>query len=274
MAIGEIDLIEAQLGSSTLVIDDDITLSDVDGTHLDGAEVRLSGVLDGADEILSVTTVAGINASYAADGADMVMSLTGNATLTDYEQVLESLTYNNTATSITAGQRSLQISITDETGQTSEVVSTDINVLNPDAVYGTATSETLQGDSNNNLLYGEEGDDILYGDDGLDVLYGGTGQDTFVFEQSSAFNDVDIIHDFDKSESDAIDISDLLGAYDPLNDAIADFISITQNGSNSLLAIDQDGTGTTHAMQDVVQINNTANLNINDMISDGELIIA
>ncbi|MCP5347359.1 MAG: type I secretion C-terminal target domain-containing protein [Gammaproteobacteria bacterium] len=58
----------------------------------------------------------------------------------------------------------------------------------------------------------------------------------------SAFNDVDVIKDFDIStDNDAINIADLLTAYDPLSDAITDFVQITDDGTDSTLKVDVDG---------------------------------
>ena len=50
--------------------------------------------------------------------------------------------------------------------------------------------------------------------------------------------------DFSTAQSDKLDLSDLLSAaYDPLTDAITDFVEITTSGSNSILKVDADGTG-------------------------------
>lgn len=92
-------------------------------------------------------------------------------------------------------------------------------------------------------LYGGAGDDTLVEGDGLDVLYGGDGADTFTFGSASAFNDVDQIGDFDTSEGDVIDISDVLSGYDAQTDDITDFVQITDNGTDSTLAIDANGGG-------------------------------
>lgn len=77
----------------------------------------------------------------------------------------------------------------------------------------------------------------------ISCLFGGGGADTFVFNAPSAFNDVDEINDFSTGESDVIDIADILdGYYTYGTDAITDFVLITDNGTDSTLAIDQDGT--------------------------------
>ncbi len=53
---------------------------------------------------------------------------------------------------------------------------------------------------------------------------------------------VDNVHDFSLAEGDTLDIKDLIAPnYDPLTDAVTDFIQITDDGANSTLAVDVDG---------------------------------
>ena len=54
---------------------------------------------------------------------------------------------------------------------------------------------------------------------------------------------VDTITDFSVNQGDKLDLSDLLEAFDPLVDAITDFVQITTSGPNSILAVDVDGGG-------------------------------
>ncbi len=91
-----------------------------------------------------------------------------------------------------------------------------------------------------NGIYGDAADNILSGTSEADYLYGDAGADTFLFDASS-FDAVDVIGDFDISESDALDISDVLIGYDAITDAISDFVQITNNGADSTLSIDIDG---------------------------------
>jgi Ca2+-binding RTX toxin-like protein len=114
---------------------------------------------------------------------------------------------------------------------------------NVEAVTGSSHNDTLTGGSGSDVLYGEAGNDtlqgnanndILYGRSGLDTLTGGDGSDTFVFEAASAFGNVDVMTDFSTGQSDKLDLSDLLSAYDPLTEDITHFVEITTSGSNSL----------------------------------------
>ena len=92
-----------------------------------------------------------------------------------------------------------------------------------------------------NGLYGDAFDNIVSGTSRSDFLYGDDGADIFLFESMNAFDAVDTMGDFDQPEGDVLDVSDLLTGYDPLSDAISDFVQITNNGSDSVLSIDRDG---------------------------------
>ncbi len=93
------------------------------------------------------------------------------------------------------------------------------------------------------------GNDILYGGKGWDELEGGDGADIFVLE--SGDTGIDTIEDFNIEEGDVIDISDLPSLFDPLTDAISDFVQFTANSSGNddsedddhkvSLAVDVDG---------------------------------
>ena len=141
-----------------------------------------------------------------------------------------------------------------------------------DSLYGKNGNDILIGGTGNDYLRGGNNDDILYGGDGLDQLLGDAGADTFVFENASAFNDVDLLRDFDISEGDKIDVSDLLSAYDPLNDILTDFVQITDDGTDSFLAIDADG-GADNFIQISKLISNTGLTDEIALEASGNLII-
>ena len=107
-----------------------------------------------------------------------------------------------------------------------------------DKLYGYAGNDTLIGGSGSDYLYGGNDDDVLYGGSGSDYLYGESGSDTFVFDDISGSDNV---QDFNLSENDKLDISDLLIGYDPLSDAITDFVQITDNGFSTIVSVDTDG---------------------------------
>lgn len=107
-----------------------------------------------------------------------------------------------------------------------------------DTMTGSSGSQTLMGLGGDDLIYGMDGDDILYGGSGMDFLFGGSGADRFVFED---VDDVDYVQDFNAAEGDVLDISALLVGYDALSDAIADFVSVTRNGTDTDVYVDVNG---------------------------------
>lgn len=112
---------------------------------------------------------------------------------------------------------------------------------------------------------------VLYGGDGFDQLFGSDETDIFVFESASAFNNVDEITDFITAESDAIDISDLLIGFGGASD-INDFVTLTDVGGNTVLAVDANGTVGGSSFTDVTQINGLTGLDLDALYADGNII--
>ena len=74
----------------------------------------------------------------------------------------------------------------------------------------------------------------------FDSVYGGTsGANTFVFDEMPNTSRIYKIENFNSVE-DVLDLSSLL---DPITTAITDFVEITDNGSDSFVAVDVDGGG-------------------------------
>lgn len=120
--------------------------------------------------------------------------------------------------------------------------------------------DTLRGGDGNDILIGGKGNDLLVGDNGADV-----------FKFLSASDGTDTIKDFKMSYGDKIDISNVLESFDPLTDAISDFVKITTQGKNSVLSVDADGGGDHFASLAIIE--GVKNLNIHDMIENGSLIV-
>jgi Ca2+-binding RTX toxin-like protein len=143
-----------------------------------------------------------------------------------------------------------------------------------DDVHGGDGNDSISGEGGNDLLHGGAGDDTLYGGDGLDTLFGGAGDDTFVFENTSALNNVDVIKDFSTAQGDAIDISDVISLYDSLNDVITDWVEMATSGSDTILKVDQDGTGTTYGWTQIATITGVTGLTDEAaLVTNGNLIV-
>lgn len=145
-----------------------------------------------------------------------------------------------------------------------------------DDAHGGAGNDTLYGDGGTDLLHGGVGNDVLYGGDGLDTIYGGAGADTFKFQTASAFNNVDVVKDFSTAQADIIDLTDILGAaYNPLSDAIADFVSFSESSGSTFVSVDRDGTGGTYSMAQIIKLENVTGLaSAETLETNGNLIAA
>ena len=141
-----------------------------------------------------------------------------------------------------------------------------------DIVYGGTGDDSLVGGTQNDTLYGDSGDDILAGgagDDGLsggsgndiigggdnadiifggfgaDGLTGGDGADRFVF--LSVGDRKDTIEDFDPTEGDKIDLTDIFSGTETLAELLA-------AGNLLLQQVDADGIGGANDVRILVDI--------------------
>ncbi len=126
-------------GAVAIVDSANLSVIDIDNPILTGATVTIVNPLDGISEILAATTAGNITASYSAG----VLTLSGTDTLANYQQVLRSLTYNNTAANPNLTNRTIQLTVTDGT-DSSSVATTTLSV-NPSAdleLSATASNST------------------------------------------------------------------------------------------------------------------------------------
>jgi len=144
-----------------------------------------------------------------------------------------------------------------------------------DTLVGGLGNDAINGDAGDDRIWGSAGDDILNGGAGVDTLFGGLGADVFVFEKISALGNSDKIQDFNLSEGDVIDISDLLTPIysDPLTQAITDFVQITDNGTDSILSVDIDG-GADNFVQIATIYGVTGITDEDALVTSGNLLVA
>ena len=98
------------------------------------------------------------------------------------------------------------------------------------------------GSASNDTIIGTTFDDVIIGHSGADVLSGNAGQDVFQYQSVNDGNDV--ISDFvigSGSDADQLDLKELLSF--ETGDSLANFISVTDDGTDVSLAIDANGDG-------------------------------
>ncbi len=98
-------------GGTVLIADSDATLIDTD-ENVTGMTVTITNQLNGTDEVLAAdTSGTSILASY--DSGTGVLTLSGADTAAKYQQVLRTISYNNTATTVNATSRVISFVPTD-----------------------------------------------------------------------------------------------------------------------------------------------------------------
>ncbi len=142
----ESSAIEFTEGDSATQVTGSITVADSDSLTLSAAQVSISSGFSSGEDVLTVTpAVGGITASYAP--ATGVLSLSGNASLADYQTTLRSVTYQNTNTTNPSTEpREISFLVTDEAAIQSNIVERDVNLT---ATIGSGTipfTETFETD--------------------------------------------------------------------------------------------------------------------------------
>ncbi len=138
-----------------------------------------------------------------------------------------------------------------------------------DILYGGEKNDGLHGGDGNDVLSGGDGDDILVGGPGSDQLAGGEGYDTFIFTSSSE-NEIDTITDFNTT-TDRLDFRFItLG---PSASTINDYISVSQDGDNTLLWLDQDGPATDYSPIAIVCLLNSTLSAIENLNNTGRILL-
>ena len=156
-----------------------MTLSDANNTTLVGATVTIANLLNPTEELLTVdNTDTLIAVSFDADNG--ILTLDGVDTIQNYQQVLNTLEYENTSGVIDAPGRIFQFVVDDGLAfnNVSEVATLIAIQDNDSTVIGTPQNDTLLGGNGNDSLEGSSGDDLLDGGAGNDTLVGGDNSDT------------------------------------------------------------------------------------------------
>ncbi|PIT80032.1 VCBS domain-containing protein, partial [Limnohabitans sp. 15K] len=90
-----------------------LTIVDVDSTMLAGATVRISANADGSEVFAATTAGTSIAADWSIPG---VLTLSGTASLSEYQSVLRSVTFKSSSESPSTLTRAIEVKVTDNSG--------------------------------------------------------------------------------------------------------------------------------------------------------------
>ncbi len=98
-------------GTGVQVIDNALTISDVDDTQMSGATVQITANYVSGEDILAFVNAFGITGSFNAGSGTLTLS--GTTTIANYESALRTITYQNTSSSPSVAPRTLTWTVSD-----------------------------------------------------------------------------------------------------------------------------------------------------------------
>lgn len=140
-------------GAGLAVVDASVSLTDVDDSNIENASVVLTNGFAG--DVLEVGGLpSGITAVVSPSGAlsgsgTITVTLSGTASLADYETALQAITYRSTADAISTSDRIINVSVNDGTNQSASVLSrititavNDLPIAGADGIYNIFEDQT------------------------------------------------------------------------------------------------------------------------------------
>ncbi|AZF45401.1 LapA family giant adhesin [Pseudomonas sp. R2-7-07] len=118
---------EGTAGPGVSIADTDIKITDPDSTLLTGATVTLTNAQAG-DALNLGNSVNGISVSTNNQTGTITLTLSGSATLADYMQRIQNITFTNTSHDPSTTPRTITVAVTDG-GNYSNVATTTVNVV-------------------------------------------------------------------------------------------------------------------------------------------------
>jgi VCBS repeat-containing protein len=110
------------------VIDAGLTVTDADSTNLSSATVSIATGFAAGQDVLELTGAAPAGISDTYNAATGALTLTGSASLADYQAALRTVAYRNTSDAPSAAARSMRFVVTDTAAGTSVAVARDLTV--------------------------------------------------------------------------------------------------------------------------------------------------
>ncbi|MCB9978898.1 MAG: type I secretion C-terminal target domain-containing protein [Rhodospirillales bacterium] len=148
----------------------------------DGSDTLSEYLNEGADTVLLGFTQSQIR-SWTDNNYLYLQSASNPA---DVLKISGAMSYTPGNYGLDIGQRVENISFSDGTSWN---LTTGLTINDTDeshySLYGSALSDTMDGNGGNDQIYGHDGNDLLYGGNGTDSLYGGTGDDRIYAENDN-----------------------------------------------------------------------------------------
>lgn len=166
------------IGSPATAIDTSLTVSDPDSGTLTGGTVTISSGYASGQDVLAFTNQSGINGSWSSGTG--VLTLSGTATIAQYQTALRSITFQTSAGS--SGLRLIAFQISDGTASSLATISTVSVGSEVASLWISSTNNATTSIGNGGLSY-NDGQAVRFANPNL-ALGSGTSNGTF----SNVFN--------------------------------------------------------------------------------------
>ena len=243
---GVIDNQSELFGDSAKAGDGFAKLAELDSNH--------DGVIDAKDAAFSTLVIWQDTNQDGVSQANELHSLT--------DEGISAISLSTVAANTAVGDSYITsvATVTFADGHTSQIGDAWFNVADA-SLPNTGVRE--DGSAGSDVLYGTDNDDVLAGHGGNDTLTGGKGADTFVLD---VMQGVTHIKDFNVGEGDQLDLSGLLRNFDPVTEAINNFVFTSQVNGSTVVSIDQSGSGNAAHATQVAVLDNLAGLTTEDLL--------
>ena len=156
-------IVTTDSGSAAFVAGDNVTstpvavdngggfsVTDAGSATLQSATVSITGNFHSGEDVLAFTNTSSTNygdvsASYNATSGVLTLTSTGGATLAQWNNVLEAVTYTDTAITPNDATRTISFSVTDGNGNASNTATRTVTVADTDQTPTLSTTSGIQG---------------------------------------------------------------------------------------------------------------------------------
>ena len=134
--------------AAATAIDPGLTVSDADSTNLTGATVSISANYANGQDVLAFTNQLGITGSW--NSTTGVLTLTGTATVANYQTALRSVTYVNTSDTPSTAARTVAFTVSDGTANSNTAPRTiSVTAVNDAPTLSNGTLASINEDTIN-----------------------------------------------------------------------------------------------------------------------------
>jgi len=211
-------------GGAVSIGDTDVLITDTDDMNIESATITLTNAKAG--DVLDVSGVAGLTTNVDTSVSGVItVTLSGTASLADYEAAIEAVTFSNPDSGLDASNRTVTVVVNDGTNDSNTATTTiSINTIANDApVLDLDADDSTTTGADFNTTFPELGGPISIGD--TDVLI--TDADDTNIESAT-------ITLTNAQAGDVLDVSGVAGLTTNVDTSVSGVITVTVTGSASL----------------------------------------